>query len=124
MTARQRKETSEQQPQEQTFLDTLAEQTTPQVRERYEAQKAEGIINPIVLAQLMRVRPQMIYNYLGKGKFTEVEGAVGTNTTQKKVLKLDEANTWAKGYFERKVARETKAEEKAKAELNGEPVTA
>lgn len=101
-------------------LEQLAENARPHIQARFAAQSAEGVVNPIVLAELLGVRPQMIYNYLGKGKFTEVEDAVGSNSTQKKVIRLDEANTFAQGYLDRKVVRETKAKAKIEAELAGE----
>jgi hypothetical protein len=113
-----------------TTLDELAEQAPENVQKRYAEQKANGVVNPIVLAALLSVgsedpvRPQMIYNYLRKGKFTEVEGAVGENSTQKKVINLDEANTFAKQYHERKTEREAKKAAKVEAELAGETVDA
>jgi hypothetical protein len=100
-------------------LEQLAEKADKNTQARFAEQAAEGVVNPIVLAKLVGVRPQMVYNYLAKGKFTEVEGAVGTNSTQKKVIQLDEANTWAQGYIDRKVTRETKEAEKVAAELAG-----
>ncbi len=63
---------------------------------------------------------QMVYNYLRKGKFTEAENAVGSNSTQKKVIDLGEANAWAQGYLDRKVEREAKAQAKLEADLAGE----
>jgi len=103
----------------QSTLEALAGSAPKKVQDRFNEQAAEGVVNPIVLAQLLGVRPQMIYNYLRKGKFSEVEGAIGTNSTQKKVIRLDEANTFAQGYTARKVERETKAAEKVAAELEG-----
>ena len=103
-----------------TTLDTLAEQADAKIKARYAEQREAGVVNPIVLAALLDVRPQMIYNYLRKGKFTDVAEAVGENNTQKKVIHLDEANTFAQGYVDRKVERETKKAEKIAAELAGE----
>jgi hypothetical protein len=99
-------------------LEELAKTASKPTRERFAEQAKEGVVNPIVLAALLGVRPQMIYNYLRKGKFSEVEGAVGQNSTQKKVIRLDEANAFAQQYSTRKIERETKAAEKVKAELS------
>lgn len=101
-------------------LDTLASGLEKTAKNqalvaRYEAQKAEGVINPIVLAGLMGVKPQMIYNYLRKGRLTEVQGAVGTNNTQKKTIHIGEANTFAGQYVERKAQKAAKVQ----AELEG-----
>jgi hypothetical protein len=106
-------------------LDTLAANlpaSEANTVRRYNEQKANGVVNPIVLAALLGVRPQMIYNYIRKGKFSESEAAFGENSTQKKVIYLDEANTFAQGYTDRKVARETKAAEKVAEELAGDSV--
>jgi hypothetical protein len=105
-------------------LDTLAEGADKRTQERYAEQAANGVVNPIVLANLLGVRPQMIYNYIRKGKFSESEQAFGENNTQKKVIFLDEANTFAQGYIDRKVAREAKEAEKVEAELAGTEVEA
>ena len=118
-----------------TTLDELStqEHVSETTKARYAAQKAEGIVNPIVLANLLDVRPQMIYNYIRKGKFTAShdengnpinEHVFGTNNTQKKVIALDEANTFAQGYLDRKVAREEKKAAQIEAELRGETVEA
>lgn len=112
-TTRQSKKVTE------TTLDKLVKglDKTPKnegIRERYESQKANGVINPIVLATLLGVKPQMIYNYIRKGKFSEV--TVENNSTQKRVLHYGEANTWAATYLERKATRQAKIE----AELKGE----
>jgi hypothetical protein len=77
---------------------------------RYEEQKAEGVINPIVLAQCLDIRPQMIYNYIGKGKIKAAE-----NSTGKKVIAFEDGVTFAQMYLDRKV----KADMKVKAELAG-----
>jgi hypothetical protein len=109
-----------------TVLDQLADALPKgdKNRGRYNEQKAEGVVNPIVLAALLGVRPQMIYQYLSKGKFTEDESTISQNSTQKKVIKLDEANTWAAGYTERKVAKEAAKAAKVEAELHPEAVEA
>lgn len=107
------------QTETKTTLDTLAESANERVQKRYTEQKENGVVNPIVLAELVGVRPQMIYNYIRKGKFTESENAFGENSTQKKVIYLDEANTWVAGYLDRKVTREQKQAEKVDAELAG-----
>ena len=113
-----------------TTLSQLAEALStsdPNTYRRFVEQHEQGVINPIVLAKVMGIRPQMVYNYISKGKFSTVDDEgnlvaahAKQNSTQKKVLDFDEANTWATSYFERKVERETKAAEKLAAELAGE----
>lgn len=104
-------------------LDTLAQTAPAHVRARYEAQRDQSVVNPIVLAQLLSVgsekpvKPQMIYNYLRKGKFTQNPEAIGQNSTQKKVIDLGEANAFAQGYVSRRVARESEQAAKIAAEL-------
>ena len=103
-------------------LERLAENTDERTKARFVEQSAKGVVNPIVLAKLVGVRPQMVYNYIKKGKFTteDTEGAFRSNSTQKKVIDLAVANAWAQGYLNRKVARETAQAEKVAAELAGE----
>lgn len=99
-------------------LQTLALVASPKIQARFAEQSAEGIVNPIVLAELLEVRPQMIYNYIRKGKFSQAEAdsSTGFNTTQKKVIDLREANVFAAAYVGRKAAKAAKVE----AELLGE----
>ena len=107
-----------------TLLDELASaiaDSEPLTARRYMDQKENGVINPIVLAKLLDVRPQMIYNYISKGRFTQEEnGAYGTNNTQKITIRLDEANVFAASYSERKSTREAEQQEKIQRELRGE----
>jgi hypothetical protein len=99
----------------QTVLDHLAssEGLPKSTKTRYEQQKAEGIVNPIVLAALVGVRPQMVYNYLRKGVFGDAQF---NTSTQKKVISLEAANAWAQGYTNRKLAKA----EQVERELSGE----
>lgn len=99
---------------ELSVLEQLAEHTDDRTKARFAEQSANGVVNPIVLATLLDVRPQMIYNYIAKGKFSQEENAVGSNNTQKKVIDLREANTWAAAYL---VKRQAKAD-KIEAELH------
>lgn len=91
-------------------LEQLATTADKNTKGRFAEQSAEGIVNPIVLAALVGVRPQMIYNYIRKGKFTqpELDSETGSNSTQKIVLDLREANTWATAYLEKKQAKADK----------------
>lgn len=126
-----------------TMLDQLAEEASSHLKKRYEEQKQQGIVNPIVFAQLLsigagkEVKPQMIYNYLRKGKFangadtgtdtdnTDTDGgtpgtpSISTNSTQKKVISLEAANAFAQSYVSNKVAREAARQAKIEAELQG-----
>jgi len=103
-------------------LEALATEADAKTQARFAEQSAQGVVNPIVLANLLGVRPQMIYNYIRKGKFSQEEAAFGENNTQKIVIQLNEANAFALAYTDRKVARETAAAEKIAAELAGETV--
>lgn len=103
-------------------LETLASEADARTQARFAEQSAQGVVNPIVLANLLGVRPQMIYNYIRKGKFSQEENAFGENNTQKIVIQLDEANAFALAYTDRKVAREAAHAEKVAAELAGETV--
>lgn len=100
----------------QTALEQLAEHANAKTKARFAEQAANGVVNPIVLADLLDVRPQMIYNYIAKGKFSQEEGAVGSNNTQKKFILLDEANTWAASYLAKRQAKEDKIEAELTAE--------
>jgi len=107
-----------------TLLDTLAKGVDKATRVRYEEQKEQGIVNPIVLAALLGIRPQMIYNYIAKGKLTDKSEAIDKNSTQKKTIDIVEANTWANSYLAKKVEREEKAKAEIEADLAGETANA
>ena len=86
---------------------------------RVQAQLKDGILSPMLLAELLNVRPQMIYQYIGKGKIT----AVQLNNTQKKVVRIAEARRFAREYLSRKQQRDFDATVKAaqvQAQLRGE----
>jgi hypothetical protein len=85
---------------------------------RFAAQAAEEVVNPIVLAELLGCRPQMIYNYIGKGKIK----AVAHNNTQKKVIPLDEAQRFANEYLTRKAMKAIKVKDEL-AKLEAEAAT-
>jgi hypothetical protein len=74
---------------------------------RLEAQMAEQVVNPIVLAKVLGVKPQMIYNYIRSGRIN----AVLHNNTQKKVIKLEDALAFARSYLDRKARAALKVEE-------------
>jgi hypothetical protein len=71
---------------------------------RFAAQATEEVVNPMVLADVLEVRPQMIYNYIRKGKIASVT----SNNTQKKVIPLSAARVFARQYLQRKVDQQTK----------------
>jgi predicted transcriptional regulator len=132
MTAKQTKKDTA--AAELTVLDKLAAErlahnANDSTALRFEEQKASDIVSPIDLANLMGIRPQMVYNYLSKGKFKtgdeERDAQINKyNNTQKKVIDLETAVIWATNYYGRKVEREQKAAEKIEAELKGEGVDA
>ena len=105
-----------------TLLDELALTADPKVAARYNAQAQQGLINPIVLAQLLEVRPQQIYGLIRKGKMATTGDAdpFGINSTQKITISLAVANAYAQGYVGRKTSRAEDAEARIKAELAGE----
>lgn len=96
-------------------LEELASQASEKTQARFAEQKAQGVVNPIVLAELLGVRPQMIYNYIRKGKLTDSSEAIGQNNTQKKTIDLAEAEGFAHKYTEKQKAKAAKIE----AELLG-----
>jgi hypothetical protein len=79
--------------------------------ERFPAQHAEGIVNPIVLAKLLKIRPQMVYNYIKQGKLPEQ-----ANSSQRMVIPWVTAVEFARGYLDRKAIKAAKVA----AELRGE----
>jgi hypothetical protein len=70
--------------------------------ERMQEQLEHGVINPILLARYIGVRPQMIYQAIRDGKLT----AVDFNNTQKKFIRLAEAISYASRYLNRKQQRD------------------
>lgn len=80
--------------------------------ERLFAQQSEGIVNPIVLAKCLGVKPQMIYNYIRNGKIPSKQ----TNNTQKLVILWDDAVDFSQRYFNRKLTRQAKIDAELAAE--------
>jgi hypothetical protein len=72
--------------------------------ERLVQQKEQGVVNPIILARALGVRPQMIYNYIREGKIA----SVADNNTQKKVIPYSVALAFAQGYLDRKAQQSLK----------------
>lgn len=79
--------------------------------ERLKAQVANGIVNPIVLADFLDIRPQMVYNYIR----TEKIKARREEITQHIVIDLDEAVRYAQKYLNRQAEKAAKIQ----AELAG-----
>lgn len=91
---------------------------------RLKAQYAEGIINPIVLAGAVGVKPQMIYNYIRNGKIKTIDldapqPGVSTNNTQHIVIAWGVAVLWTQKYLQKKADHQ----ERVERELRGEVVT-
>jgi hypothetical protein len=101
-------------------LAELAEQTNTTAGTRFPKQAAEEVVSPIVLAELVGCRPQMVYNYIRAGKLDHKI----TDDTQKIVIPLDKAQAWATAYLTRKGEKlvQIKAELEAKADV-ATPVT-
>jgi hypothetical protein len=69
-------------------------------------QQEQGVINPIMLAQAIGVRPQMIYNYIRQGRIASVTD----NNTQKKTIAWSVAVDFAQKYLNRKAVKAAKVE--------------
>ncbi len=68
--------------------------------DRLAEQLKQNVVNPIMLAKVAEVVPQMIYNYIRSGAIKAFE-----NDTQKKVINVDDAVEFLRSRFERQ-ARE------------------
>jgi hypothetical protein len=94
---------------------TMAQKLVQELREKHQAgqlperlalQFSQGFISPIVLADYIGIRPQMVYAAIRDGKLKEYTPELQGNNTQKKVLKVEAAMNWAGAYLTRKQARE------------------
>jgi len=87
--------------------ETTAQRLVRELREadtnssRIALQFSQGIINPMVLAAFLGIRPQQVYQAIRDGKLT----AVKQNNTQKLVIERSEAVRWAAVYLDRKAQR-------------------
>jgi hypothetical protein len=98
----------------------LLESKNPRMRAQYE----QGIVNPIVLAQAVGCRPQMIYNYIKQGKIRTINqtdpagdaAGIAENSTQKIVLEWEYAVGWVQRYLNKKAEKQAAIE----AELRGD----
>lgn len=96
--------TSETQELMEFPLTTLAENVK---QERFNKQAEDNVVNPIVLAELLGCRPQMIYNYIRKGKIASVKD----NNTQKMTIEIHEAQRFANEYLTRKALKQIRIQE-------------
>jgi len=78
------------------------------------ADENDGTISPIELAKLAGVRPQMVYQYIGKGNIAAERNSNGKLRVQESV-----ATEWVASYLERKAEREASKLAKQEAELAG-----
>lgn len=67
-------------------------------------QKEQGVVNPIVLAEAIGVRPQMIYQYIRNGRIAGVRD----NNTQKITIAWSEAVAFAQRYLDRRARQALK----------------
>jgi hypothetical protein len=74
--------------------------------ERLLKQQEQGVVNPIMLAQAIGVKPQMIYNYIRAGRIASVTD----NNTQKKTIAWSVAVAFAQQYLNRKAVKAAKVE--------------
>lgn len=83
-------------------------------------QKAFGVVNPIVLAEALGVRPQMIYSYIRQGKIKRsaevIQGGTRANNTQHIVIDWDEAVSFAQRYLNKKAKQKAQIERELKGE--------
>jgi hypothetical protein len=68
---------------------------------RLEEQLEEGVINPIILARILGIRPQAVYGAIRDGKIA----VLPKNDTQKYRIQTEEAVRWASQYLTRKEGR-------------------
>jgi hypothetical protein len=92
---------------EEQFNRLLASRGT----DRLKMQRELGVVNPIEFAKLLRVRPQMIYNYIRSGKIK----AAKHNNTQKLYIEAAEADRFAREYLGRKAARAAEVQKELQA---------
>jgi hypothetical protein len=94
---------------------TLVGKTAADDRKRLSVQIDEGVINPIMLARLLGIVPQQVYQAIAKGKLP----AMTDNDTQKRRIKFDDAVRWAANYLDRKDLRERQKEQEAQVAAEG-----
>jgi hypothetical protein len=97
--------------------ETTAERLVRELKEKFATERVgiqfeQGVINPIELAKLMGVRPQMIYQDIRSGKLT----AVKHNNTQKLTIERSIAIEYASRYLDRKAARVLQSEQEERAQ--------
>lgn len=85
---------------------------------RLKVQIETGVVTPIAYAEVLDVRPQMIYGYIRTGRIA----ARKTPDTQKLVIDFNVAVDFAAKYLTDRQEREEKREAKLAAELAGETV--
>lgn len=68
---------------------------------RLDEQLDEGVINPIILARILGIKPQMVYQAIRDGKITTLP----KNDTQKYRIRVEEATRWAAVYLTKKAVR-------------------
>jgi hypothetical protein len=69
-------------------------------------QLGEGVVNPIVLAKFLGIKPQQVYNRIKAGKIETVQH----NSTQKIVIPIEEATRFAASYLDRKARKAAQVE--------------
>jgi Tfp pilus assembly protein PilE len=79
--------------------------------ERFSAQHDEGVVSPTILAALLKIRPQMVYNYIKQGKIPAEQGA-----TQKMMVHWQDAITFAQTYLNRKADKQDKIDRQLRGE--------
>jgi hypothetical protein len=94
---------------------TLKGKTAAEDRKRLATQVDEGIISPIMLARLLDIVPQQVYQAIAKGKLP----ALNDNDTQKRRIKFDDAVRWAANYLDRKDLREAQKAQEEKVAAEG-----
>jgi hypothetical protein len=86
---------------EQVIAELRAKYEEGKLEDRLIAQMSEEVINPIMLARYLGIRPQQVYQAIRGGTIT----AVRENNTQKLYIEFDEACRYAAQYLDRKARR-------------------
>jgi hypothetical protein len=99
-------ETTEQEVEVLVTTEDAERQLLGSGLDRLLKQQEQGVVNPIMLAQAIGVKPQMIYNYIRAGRIASVVD----NNTQKKTIAWSVAVDFAQQYLNRKAVKAAKVE--------------
>jgi uncharacterized 2Fe-2S/4Fe-4S cluster protein (DUF4445 family) len=86
---------------EQVIAELRAKYEEGALEDRLIQQMSQEVINPIMLARYLGIRPQQVYQAIRAGSIA----AVRENNTQKLYIEFDEACRYAAQYLDRKARR-------------------